>query len=810
MQKVTGLWQQLRPLVQAEINRMARGGGATALAGAPAGGVVAHALYGVSHTGTLDPSQAPWVATGIATAVATHVATSDPHTQYVMQAGRGGFAHVDAVLRTRDPSATRYRADLASGAAGSTLNSYDDTLAVYRPLVLDASLLMLRPSGNTALALLVDASGAVTAADDTDTLHKFGRAAVGYVGHGDYAAFAHRNQSNTGGYALLQHRTGNTLINAPAGLGVYHRINNTDAMVMSSSELTMHSLTSWRTNSFVSGFTGNGFRIDNGVLTAGKTTAEFDDLIVRGRMRVYELLVQQIRATNGSIFVSSTGKVKTVSGAGPYSIETDATHGFLVNDLIRAQRFTGNGVYQSNLQVTAVANLTNFTGSLISGDAPAAGMEFVRLGNTSDASRQNSIYMSADDSYNPFIDLIVGVNSFAAWGSTATRKGRIGNLQGLFGVANELGIFVGDGLGVTNKYMRISNLTQESHNIPNKMYDAGGNLFMQMDTSGLNYYVQQAASYMDNTSILFRRPDNIRILRLVGVNNFGSHTGALEVNAGSADSNLQLLAVAPAGYFATTTIQSTVGGSSSQWLFQRLADGTVKADFPGSLIVSNYIGVGVSVPAYRLDAADRIRSRSGSDTAGMWLSNSAGTNRGFVGLYSDSATPITGIWNNGIWALLVDSAGKVGVGTASPEDNLHVAGGGIRVRNSGAVGFAAMKSGDASNIGYLEWWRPNGSRAGYMGYGSTHLQIVLESASDLYVAGGNTRFGNTSDLYGAKIQTSGNIHAQGAVTGELYMQVAAQSTPVSASGFARIFLRSSDNALCAVMPSGNVRVLVTN
>ncbi|MGD9725212.1 MAG: tail fiber domain-containing protein [Nitrospiraceae bacterium] len=183
--------------------------------------------------------------------------------------------------------------------------------------------------------------------------------------------------------------------------------------------------------SFTSGFTGAGVRLDDGVATAGKTTLELDEMIVRGRMRVYELLIHQIRATNGSVFVTGVGKVKTVSGSGPYTIETETDHGFATNDLIRAQRFTGSGVYQSNMQVTAVATTTQFTASLSSGDAPAAGMDFVRLGNTSDTDRQGSIYLTADDTYAPYIDILDGVSSFGEWGAATKIKVRLGRLDGI-------------------------------------------------------------------------------------------------------------------------------------------------------------------------------------------------------------------------------------------------------------------------------------------------------------------------------------------------------------------------------------------
>lgn len=183
--------------------------------------------------------------------------------------------------------------------------------------------------------------------------------------------------------------------------------------------------------SFASGFTGAGYRLDDGVATAGKTTLEVDEAIIRGRMRVYELLVHQIRATNGSLFVSGVGKIKTVTGSGPYTITTDTDHGFAANDLIRAQRFTGTGVYQSNMQVTSAASSTQFTATLSSGDAPAVGMEFVRLGNTSDTSRQGSIYLTADDTYAPYIDILDGVSSFAEWGAFSKIKVRVGRLAGI-------------------------------------------------------------------------------------------------------------------------------------------------------------------------------------------------------------------------------------------------------------------------------------------------------------------------------------------------------------------------------------------
>jgi len=240
---------------------------------------------------------------------------------------------------------------------------------------------------------------------------------------------------------------------------------------------------------FASGFAGSGWQADYGITTASRASIETDDLTVRGRMRIYELLIQQIRATNGSVFVSSASKVvSTTAGPNPtwlvngsqltfngsnatfattiYTITTAAAgdtsrelyHGFLVGDIIRAQQTRWNGsafagVIQSDLEVTSVANLYTYNGTIVSGDAPAIGYDYVRLGNAADTSRQGSVYITSDDSAAPFIDIVDGVYSHAVWNSAAVKRVRVGKLTGItdydFG-----GALTGYGLYGTNVYLK--------------------------------------------------------------------------------------------------------------------------------------------------------------------------------------------------------------------------------------------------------------------------------------------------------------------------------------------------------------------
>lgn len=242
---------------------------------------------------------------------------------------------------------------------------------------------------------------------------------------------------------------------------------------------------------FASGFAGSGWRADYGITTASRASIETDDLTVRGRMRVYELLIQQIRATNGSLLVTSSSKVVTTSSStNPlwtvngsqltfngsnatltftlYTITTSTSdedaaakrtyHGFLTGDIIRAQQVEWNGsafggIIQSNLEVTSVTNLYTYKAAFVSGDAPAISYDFVRLGSASDSARRGVVYLTSDDSAAPFIDIVDGVTSHTAWNSAGVKRVRVGKLTGISD-ADFGGALAGYGLYGNNVYLK--------------------------------------------------------------------------------------------------------------------------------------------------------------------------------------------------------------------------------------------------------------------------------------------------------------------------------------------------------------------
>ncbi len=215
-------------------------------------------------------------------------------------------------------------------------------------------------------------------------------------------------------------------------------------------------------NNFTSGWAGSGYRLDYGVTQASSSNLELDNLTVRKSMSVYELLIRQIKAVNGNLFISSSAKC--VSATSTSITFTDPTgHNilpFAAGDLLAAQRLALDGTLQSTLKLEYVEfTVTTVSGLTVTGTwnvAPVSysdvvGYDFVRKGNNTDAVRQGSIYLAADDNNSPFIDIIDGVASFSDWGSSAKLKARLGKLSGI--TDNTYGQLSGYGLYSQNAYM---------------------------------------------------------------------------------------------------------------------------------------------------------------------------------------------------------------------------------------------------------------------------------------------------------------------------------------------------------------------
>jgi hypothetical protein len=366
---------------------------------------------------------------------------------------------------------------------------------------------------------------------------------------------------------------------------------------------------------FASGFAGSGWRADYGITTENRASIETDDLTVRGRMRIYELLIQQIRATNGSLWVSSSSKVVsvttatnpawTVNGAaltfngqpatvgGTYYTVTTAApgdtsrelyHGFLYGDLIRAQQTRWNGstfagVMSSKLEVVGVADLTTYTAALVEGDAAAAGLDYVRVGSTADSSRRGAVYITSDDSAAPYIDIIDGIQYHSQFNTPGTIKARLGKLTGISDQAFG-GPLVGYGLYSSNVYLK------------GQIVVTGGSL------GGL-----AAADVNTNTTTI--------------------DGGKITANSVTADKiNVNTLAAIKADLGAVTAGQIVVGSTNKLWLNDS-ADGTLRIG--GSVKASAPFQVSA---AGHLDAIDATFGSLNIDSSGAYVVAGAAWNIG--------------------------------------------------------------------------------------------------------------------------------------------------------------------------------------
>lgn len=110
---------------------------------------------------------------------------------------------------------------------------------------------------------------------------------------------------------------------------------------------------------FVSGFTGSGFELVKD--ENGDYRMELDHLRVRGSLSAYEFIINKIRASNGSLWVSDAveavwpGDAETYIPAGLYLDTTkklwyfyvdEGVNTLIADDAIRSQQFLGNSIHQ--------------------------------------------------------------------------------------------------------------------------------------------------------------------------------------------------------------------------------------------------------------------------------------------------------------------------------------------------------------------------------------------------------------------------------------------------------------------------------
>lgn len=185
---------------------------------------------------------------------------------------------------------------------------------------------------------------------------------------------------------------------------------------------------------FTSGFAGYGWKIWEYV--KGKWMLEIDSIRVREQFIVFEMLVSKMRAIIGSLGISQAcGKIATVtlSEDGTEYLITleDETMSFVVHDFMRCQTYSGTKQTFYHVEISSVVDdVIHVPVSEFDKDAegivtnpPEPGNDIVQFGNSVNKNRQSAIYIHADESGQPAIDIMFDIDSKDWTGKIKTRLG---------------------------------------------------------------------------------------------------------------------------------------------------------------------------------------------------------------------------------------------------------------------------------------------------------------------------------------------------------------------------------------------------
>ena len=247
-------------------------------------------------------------------------------------------------------------------------------------------------------------------------------------------------------------------------------------------------------------FTGSGWGIQE---DSGEYSLFIDNLWVRGRMWVWELILNQIRATNGSLIVSSAGKISSatlVSGS-TWRLEFETGddgsldyHPFANGDLILAHDFTlgqsGSSpttIQEARMEVSNADLTPTYASNFLEADleagydSPWTGATFARIGSTSNEDREGGLYLTSNDADSPFMDVWDNVINWSDWNGSSKVKVRVGKLDGITSGSNEYGLWAG--VSDTN-YLKASGSGLVMHSTANQYTDYSGTAIDFYDNIG--------------------------------------------------------------------------------------------------------------------------------------------------------------------------------------------------------------------------------------------------------------------------------------------------------------------------------------
>lgn len=282
---------------------------------------------------------------------------------------------------------------------------------------------------------------------------------------------------------------------------------------------------------FISGFLGGlGWGIYNTPVTnaAGvqenKWTGEFDNVIVRGSLRVFEMIISQLLGENDNrIFTGMMEVDHYDSESGRVYLNTQdgkLYNPFRRNDIIMVQQFNGMPNSSNDYYVTKNYELlitdagcgsledgdkrldwvtfTNFTSSMEGATAESLIKKkdtFVRVDNLSDSQRKGIIQLMTVGANTPYMDIIYGLKT----DPNNALKGRLGNLKGI--VHPILGELSGFGEFLNNLYAVGDFIIQRTGESVDSKLQVLENMFSSR-FSQTSYELTNSDNYLENGQFL--------------------------------------------------------------------------------------------------------------------------------------------------------------------------------------------------------------------------------------------------------------------------------------------------------------------
>lgn len=282
---------------------------------------------------------------------------------------------------------------------------------------------------------------------------------------------------------------------------------------------------------FISGFLGGlGWGIYNTPVTnaAGeqenKWTGEFDNVIVRGSLRVFEMIISQLLGENDNRIFTGMMEVDHYDAeSGKVYLNTQdgkLYNPFRKNDIVMVQQYNGQPSEENDHYVTKTYELlitdagcgslddgdkrldwvtfTNFTTRMEGATAESLIKKkdtFVRVDNLSDSQRKGIIQMMTVGANTPYMDIIYGMKT----DPNNALKGRLGNLKGI--VHPILGELSGFGEFLNNLYAVGDFIIQRTGESVDSKLQMLENMFSSR-FSQTSYELTNSDNYLENGQFL--------------------------------------------------------------------------------------------------------------------------------------------------------------------------------------------------------------------------------------------------------------------------------------------------------------------